>query len=221
MSTPRYRVPMMLAGLLASQLMSAEAIAATVAASDASMQAEVGRLVPAQDRARRLLLGEGEFAEVWRRTSAPNDGMPIDVMGDAIASLCASVSAMSAFPGEAISTYLRRIAEVDASHPLVVHRAVLHAACHAIDTPAPDWSELDAFASAQALFAAGPQVGQTCTFIASDESVRPGTVSYVHGPTMVNLDFEEGGAIRTASSVQVVREAQPGARYVCILQPQQ
>jgi hypothetical protein len=218
MNTPRYRTPLMMAALLSMQLMSPEALASTIDRSHETMRAEVGRLVTAQDRA-RLLLGVDEFAEVWRTTPGENDGMPIDVMADAIASLSASVGAtMSPFPSEPILAYLLRIAETDPAHPLVTNRAVLQAACHGIDQVAPDWSGLDAYAASRAVLDAGPTVGQACVFVAADESVRDGTVSHVWGSTCVNLTFvDDDGSTRTASSVVVVRQVTPGARYVCVL----
>jgi hypothetical protein len=216
MTTPRYRAPAMIGAMLAA-LLGPEDIAAKVAASHETMRAEVERLITAQDRARRMILGVDEFTGIWRTERAPDDGGPVDVMGDAIASMAAYASPMTAFPGPAIHGFVRRLAEVDIQHPMVVHRELLRAACYSGDMPAPDWSDIDQFVGSQAVFGAGPQLGQECLFVASDESVHDGTVSHVWSPDLVNLDFQENGATRTAGSVKVVRQVEPGARYVCVL----
>ena len=216
MTTPLYRAPEK-AAQMASQLMSAEAIEQAVAASNESMRDDVGRLLRAQDLARRLMLGDGDYAGDWRTEPGANDGMPIDVMADTIAARCAWVGVMNAFPDAPVHQYVMRIAEIDIEHPFVVHSAVLQAACQALGQPLPDWSDVDGFVASRRVLEAGPKVGQACLFVAADTSVFDGVVSHVWGPEMVSLTFAENGGTSEASSVPVVRQAESGARYVCVL----
>lgn len=223
MNASRYRAPLQIAAALGAMLMTAEAIADVVARSHETMRAEVERLVTAQDRARRLLLGCDEFADAWRAEPADTDGDSIDVMAGAIAGAAKLVGAvdMNAWPAPVLHYYVRRLAEADISHPLVAHREVLRAACHAMGQSAPDWSDIDAFVDSKRVLNAGPQVGQPCWFYPADGSEpRAGTVTHVWGPGMVNLRWEEQGAPAAATSVRVLRVPEPDARYYCVLEPE-
>lgn len=150
----RYLAPAA-AAAMTTMLMSPQAIYDAVAGMHESMRAEGGRLLQAQDRARRLLLGVDDFADVWRTTPADTDGSPIDVMADVIAGHAKGVGPerMTGWPGPVLLEYLQRIAEADIGHPLVAHRDVLRQACHDMDQPEPDWSDLDAYVTSTQLLA--------------------------------------------------------------------
>lgn len=217
----RYLAPAS-AAAMTTMLMSPQAIADAVAGMHESMRAEGGRLLQAQDRARRLLLGVDDFADVWRTTPADTDGSPIDVMADVIAGHAKGVGPerMTGWPGPVLLEYLQRIAEADIGHPLVAHRDVLRQACHDMDQPEPDWSDLDAYVTSTQLLAAGPQLGQPCAFYPADGSEpRDAVVTHVWGPTMINLQFQDNGAPATATSVQVLARPAPDHRYYCVLRP--
>lgn len=217
----RYRAPAA-ASAMASMLLSPDAIADIVARSHETMQAEVQRLLTAQDRARRLLLAMDDFAEAWRTEPAEGDGGPIDVMSDAIAAAVAMIDiySMSPWPTAVLHDYLLRLAEADIAHPLVLHREVLRAACTALGQSAPDWADIDEYVASRQLLDAGPQIGQPCTFYAADGSApRAAVVAHVWGPSMVNLEWQEQGAPAYATSVRVLRVPEPDTRYYCVLEP--
>lgn len=223
MNATRYRAPLQAAAPMAAMLMIPEQIAEIVASRHETMRDEVERLITAQDRARRLMLGVDEFAELWRAEPGPDDGNSLDVMASAIASACANFGPvdMNAFPEPVVHYYLKRIAESDLGHPLVAKRDVLQAACQSVGQPAPDWSGLDAFVDSKRVLEEGPRIGQPCLFYPADGSeARAGVVTHVWGPSMVNLQWEEQGVPAYATSVRVLRVPEPDARYYCVLKPE-
>lgn len=214
----RYLAPAV-AAAMTTMLMSPEAIAAAAAGMHESMRSEGARLITAQDRARRLLLGVDDFADVWRATPSETDGAPIDVMADVIAGAAKGIGPerMVGFPAPVLHEYLLRIAELDVSHPLVAYREVLRQACWDMGQPPPDWSDLEAYVTSAQLLAAGPQFGQPCLFVAADGSELAGVVTHVWGPEMVNLAYQDNGAPAAATSVRVLREQMADLRYYCVL----
>lgn len=217
----RYRAPAA-ASAMATMLLSPEAISDVVVRSHETMQAEVHRLLTAQDRARRLLLAMDDFAEAWRTEPAEGDGGPIDVMSDAIAAAVAMIDvySMSPWPTVVLHDYVLRLAEADIAHPLVVHREVLRNACTALGQSALEWADIDEYVASRQTLDAGPQVGQLCDFYPADGSpARSAVVTHVWGPGMVNLEWQEQGAPAYATSVRVLRVPEPDTRYYCVLRP--
>lgn len=191
-------------------------IDALVAGMHPTMQAEGRRLLEARDAAARMMSGTNSNG-VWLTPGMPYDPGQIDIRAEAIVSACA-VTDMAPYPRAAVLEHLTAMASIDAGHPMVVERELLRKACTGMDEAAPDWSALDADIASRATLAAGPSIGQACTFFAADGSVRDGGVTYVWGPEMVNLTFTDvTGLAATATSVPVLRQPDPARTYYCVL----